>query len=384
MDVDAPRGLLRAFEALEDPRMDRTKEHSLPDILGIAICAVICGADGWTQMEMFGQSKEKWFRTFLDLPNGIPSHDTFRRVFNMLDPEAFEKCFMAWIDDLAQASEGRLIAIDGKTIRRSLDVVNGKAAIHMVSAWCNANEMVLGQLATEEKSNEITAIPKLLALIDVSGAVVTIDAMGCQKEIARTIIQEKGDYVLQLKGNQGGLHDETVQLFDECLRDDCLGIEYTTAGTTNKGHGRIEQRTIWATEDVRWFAERKKWKNLRSLIRVRRKRTIDGKTSDEYHYYISSLPADDPEKLLGYIRGHWSIENRLHWCLDISFADDDRRMRTGHGAENFARLSRIGLNRLKAERTLRVGIKSKRLNCGWDPKYLLKVLTGPPRENLDA
>lgn len=384
MDVDAPRGLLRAFEDLEDPRMDRTKEHSLSDILGIAICAVICGADGWTQMEMFGQSKQKWFRTFLDLPNGIPSHDTFRRVFNMLDPEAFETCFMAWIDDLAQASEGRLIALDGKTIRGSLDAANGKAAVHMVSAWCNANQMVLGQLATEEKSNEITAIPKLLKLIDVSKAVVTIDAMGCQKEIAKTIIDEKGDYVLQLKGNQGGLHDETVQLFDECLRDDCLGIKYTTAKTVNGGHGRIEERTIWATEDVSWFAERKKWKNLRSLIRVHRKRTVDGKTSSEYHYYISSLPAGDPEGLLGYIRGHWSVENRLHWCLDISFADDVRRMRTGHGAENFARLSRIGLNLLKAERTLRAGIKSKRLNCGWNHNYLLKVLTGPPQGNLDA
>ena len=360
--------------------MDRTKRHGLPDILGIAICAVICGADGWTQIELFGRSKEKWFRTFLDLPNGIPSHDTFRRVFNMLDPDAFEKCFMAWIDDLAEASEGRLIAADGKTIRRSLDAANGKAAVHMVSAWCNANEMVLGQLATEEKSNEITAIPKLLKLIDVSKAVVTIDAMGCQKEIARTIIDEKGDYVLQLKGNQGGLHDETVQLFDDCLRDDCLGIEYTTAKTINKGHGRIEERTIWATGEVSWFAERKKWKNLRSLIRVLRKRTLNGETSSEYHYYISSLPADDPEKLLGYIRGHWSVENRLHWCLDISFADDDRRMRTGHGAENFARLSRIGLNLLKAEKTLRVGIKSKRLNCGWNHNYLLKVLTGPPKK----
>jgi len=384
MDVDAPRGLLRAFESLEDPRMDRTKEHSLPDILGIAICAVICGADGWTQMEMFGQSKQKWFHTFLDLPNGIPSHDTFRRVFNLLDPDAFEKCFMAWIDELALASEGRLIAVDGKTIRRSLDAANGKAPVHMVSAWCDANQMVLGQLATDAKSNEITAIPKLLKLIDVSKAVVTIDAMGCQKQIAKTIIDEKGDYVLQLKGNQGGLHEETVQLFDECLRDDCLGIKYTTAQTVNGGHGRIEERTIWATEDVSWFAERKKWKNLRSLIRVQRKRTVDGETSNEYHYYISSLPAGDPEGLLGYIRGHWSVENRLHWCLDISFADDDRRIRTGHGAENFARLARLALNLLKAERTLRVGIKSKRLNCGWNHNYLLKVLTGPPEENLDA
>lgn len=384
MDVDAPRGLLRAFEKLKDPRMDRTKRHSLSDIIGIAICAVICGADGWTQIEMFGKSREKWFRTFLDLPNGIPSHDTFRRVFNMLDPDAFEKCFMAWVADLAKTVKGRLVAVDGKSIRRSLDAANGKAAVHMVSAWCNANQMVLGQLATEEKSNEITAIPKLLKLIDVSDAVVTIDAMGCQKKIAKTIIQEKGDYMLQLKGNQGGLHDETIQLFDNCLRDDCLGIKYTTARTINKGHGRIEERTIWATEDVNWFAECKKWEGFRSLIRVQRKRTINDETSDEYHYYISSLPAGDPEKLLGYIRGHWSVENRLHWCLDVSFADDDRRIRTDHGAENFARLCRIGLNLLKAEKTLRVGIKSKRLKCGWDRNYLLKVLTGPPRKNLDA
>ena len=302
----------------------------------------------------------------------------------MLDPDVFEKCFMAWVDNLAHASKGRLIAVDGKTIRRSLDAANGKSAVHMVSAWCDANQMVLGQLATEEKSNEITAIPKLLKLIDISEAVVTIDAMGCQKKIAETIIDEGGDYVLQLKGNQGGLHDETVELFDECLRDDCLGIEYTKAKTVNGGHGRIEQRTIWATEDASWFSEHAKWKNLRSLIRVQCKRTIDGETSSEYHYYISSLPAANPEKLLGYIRGHWSVENRLHWCLDISFADDDRRIRTGHGAENFSRLSRIGLNLLKAEKTLRAGIKSKRLNCGWNHNYLLKVLTGPPPENLDA
>lgn len=381
MDVDAPRGLLRAFEKLEDPRMDRTREHSLTDILAIAICAIICGADGWTQVEMFGQSKEQWFRRFLRLPNGIPSHDTFRRVFSLLDPDSFERCFISWINELAVASQGRLIAVDGKTIRRSLDRVNSKAAVHMVSAWCNANEMVLGQLATDDKSNEITAIPQLLTLLDVGGAVVTIDAMGCQKKIAETIVAEGGDYVLQLKGNQHGLHEETVQLFDDCLRDDCLGIEYTTARTTNRGHGRIEERTIWATEDVSWFAERARWKNLRSLIRVQRKRTLDGETSNECHYYISSLPSDDPEKLLAYIRGHWSVENNLHWCLDISFADDDRRIRTGHGAENYARLARIALNLLKAEKTLRAGIKSKRLKCGWDHNYLLKVLTGPPKKN---
>lgn len=384
MDVDAPRGLLRAFAELEDPRMNRTKQHSLSDILAIAICATICGVDDWTKMELFGQCKEKWFRTFLALPNGIPSHDTFRYVFMRLDPEAFERCFMKWVDSLCEASGGRLIAVDGKTIRGSLDRAGNKAAVHMVSAWCNANEMVLGQVATDDKSNEITAIPRLLKLIDISNAVVTIDAMGCQKEIAKTIVDEGGDYVLQLKGNQGGLHEETVQLFDQCLRDDCLGIEYAMAKTINKGHGRIERRTIWATEDVSWFAERTKWKKLRSLVRVRCERTVEGETSSEYHYYITSLPADDPEKLLGYIRGHWSVENNLHWSLDISFADDERRTRTGHGAENASRLARIALNALKAEKTLKASIKSKRLYCGWDHDYLLKVLLGPPKKNLDA
>lgn len=375
MDVDAPGGLLRAFAELEDPRMERTRKHSLGDILTLAICAVICGADGWAQVEEFGLCKESWFRTFLKLPNGIPSHDTFGRVFAMLDPAAFEACFLKWIARLATCSKGRLVAIDGKTLRRSLDAANGKAAIHMVSAWCEANHMVLGQVATDAKSNEIAAIPKLLKLLDVAGAVVTIDAAGCQKKIAKQIVEQGGDYVLQLKGNQGGLHGETVDLFEQCIRDDCYGIRYATAETVNGGHGRIEQRRIWATSEIGWFAERARWKHLRSLIRVEAMRTVNGETSREYRYYISSLPADDPGKLLGYIRGHWSVENKLHWCLDVSFADDQRRIRTGHGAENYARLSRIALNLLKAQTRHKVGIKTKRLCCGWNHDYLFRVLT---------
>jgi len=248
----------------------------------------------------------------------------------------------------------------------------------MVSAWCQANHMVLGQLATDAKSNEIKAIPELLKLLDVKGAVVTIDAAGCQKKIAREIIEQGGDYVLQLKGNQTSLHAETVELFDHCLRDDCQGIAYTTAESINGGHGRIEQRRLWATSELGWFAERSKWKNMRSLIRLESQRTINGQTSREYHYYISSLPADDPERLLAYIRGHWSVENSLHWCLDISFADDERRIRQGHGAENFARLSRIALNLLKAQTK---HIKTKRLCCGWSHDYLWRVLTRNDRGN---
>jgi predicted transposase YbfD/YdcC len=376
MDVEAPRGLLRAFAKLEDPRMNRTKLHSLSDILAIAICAVICGADGWVQVAKFGRCKREWFTTFLDLPNGIPSHDTFGRVFAALDPGAFEECFMKWVAALATASQGRLIAIDGKTIRRSLDTASDKAAIHMVNAWCQTNHMVLGQVATQAKSNEITAIPELMKLLDLQGAVVTIDAAGCQKKIAQQIVEQGGDYILQLKGNQGTLHNETVTLFDQCLTDDCHGIAYSTAATTDKGHGRIERRRLWATSEVNWFAEKGKWKNLRSLIRVQAKRTAKGQTSDEYRYYISSLSAQSASRLLGYIRGHWGVENNLHWCLDISFREDDCRIRQGHAAENFARLSRIALNLLNAETTNDGGIKTKRLCCGWDHDYLLKVLTG--------
>lgn len=375
MNDRAPRGLLRAFSEIQDPRMNRTKKHSLTDILAIAMCAVICGADGWVQVEEFGDCKKKWFQTFLDLPNGIPSHDTFGRVFAALDPSAFERCFMKWVADLAEVSAGRLIAIDGKTIRRSLDTANERAAIHMVSAWCRANHMVLGQLATDAKSNEITAIPELLKLLDLGGAVVTIDAIGCQKEIARQIIDQGGDYILQLKGNQGSLHQETVDLFDQCLTDDCRGIAYSTACTLDKGHGRLERRRLWATTEIGWFAERGKWKNLRSLIRVEARRTVGGATSSEYRYYISSLPADDASRLLGYIRGHWGVENNLHWCLDLSFREDDRRIRQGHAAENFSRLGRLALNLLKFQTRHKVGIKTKRLCCGWNHDYLFRVLT---------
>jgi len=397
MDVNAPCGLLRAFAQLEDPRMNRTKHHPLENILTIAICAVLCGADGWVDIAEFGRGKKDWFTTFLHMPKGIPSHDTFGRVFAALNPLAFETCFIAWINTLAVATEGRLIAIDGKTLRRSLDIANGKAAIHMVSAWCAANHMVLGQLATDDQSNEITAIPELLKLLDIRGAVITIDAMGCQKDIAEQIVDQGGDYILHLKGNQGTLHQETVQLFEECLTDDCRGIATRQARTTNKGHGRIEQRHLVATNDVGWFAERGKWKGLRSLIRVQCQRTIGDKTTHETHYFISSLRVVNPRKagktvetatttkadgktvsaakLLEYIRGHWGVENGLHWCLDIAFADDDRRIRMGHAAENFARLARLALNLLKAQTNHKVGIKLKRKCCGWSNDYLARVLT---------
>jgi predicted transposase YbfD/YdcC len=295
--------------------MNRTRRHRLADILTLTICAVICGADGWAQVADFGRCKLKWLQTFLVLPHGLPSHDTFGRVFAKLDPTAFEACFLRWIADVATASEGRLIAIDGKTIRRSLDAANGRAAVHMVSAWSQANHLVLGQVATDTKSNEITAIPELLKWLDLKGAVVTIDALGCQKKIAAQIVGQGADYIRQLKGNQGGLHDETALLFDQCLRDDGTGIRYTAAsnGPSGKGCG--------------------------SLVRVEARRTLNGQTSVKYRYSISSLDARDSERMLGLIRGHWGIENGLHWSLDLSFREDECRIRQGHAAENYSRRS---------------------------------------------
>jgi predicted transposase YbfD/YdcC len=377
MDGTAHKGILRAFGELKDPRVNRTKKHSLGDILAIALAAILCGADGWVPVAQFGRAKREWLQTFLDLPHGIPSHDTFGRVFAALDPEAFEQCFVQWIGELATASGGRLIAIDGKTIRRSLDAANGKAAIHLVSAWCQANHLVLGQVATDAKSNEITAIPELLKLLDVRDAVVTLDAAGCQKKIAQQIVDQGGHYLLQLKGNQGSLYEETVLLFDQCLTDDCHGVSYTTAKTLEKGHGRIEERQLWATSEVDWFAEKEQWKNLRSLIRVQSTRTVGSETSTEYRYYISDLSASHAPGLLAYIRGHWGIENNVHWSLDINFREDERRIRQGHAAENFSRLSRMALNLLqKAQTDHKIGIHTKRLCCGWDHDFLLKVLTG--------
>jgi predicted transposase YbfD/YdcC len=370
------RRLMDYFSTIEDPRVERTRKHELSDILSIAICAIICGADGWTQVEEFAQCKEEWFKSFLSLPNGIPSHDTFGRVFSSLKPDSFEQCFLEWVNALAQKSEGRLIAIDGKTMRRSVDYASEKAAVHMVNAWCDTNKMVIGQIATETKSNEITAIPKLLELIDLDDAVVTTDAMGCQKEIAKAVIENDGDYILQLKANQTGLHKNAVTLFDECIDDNVYNIQYTVASETDGGHGRVEERTLWAVSNVGFLnSEKKNWVGLKSLICVEAKRSIGDETSVEKRYYISSLTCKNPQNLLKYIRGHWGVENSLHWCLDISFADDERRIRKGYGAENFARLSRIALNLLKQQTKHKVGIKTRRLCCGWNEQYLYRVLT---------
>lgn len=372
---NAPCGVLRYFSTMDDPRTNRGRRHDLMDMIVIALCAVICGADGWSQVEQFGQCKLKWFRTFLRLPHGIPSHDTFGRVFAQLDPEPFEQCFLNWIQSLADTTQGRLVAIDGKALRRSFDRASKKAAIHMVSAWCQSNQMVLGQLATEAKSNEIKTVPKLLELLDLEGAVVTADALNCQKTIARKTVAAQADYLLQVKGNQPALHEELQLLFDQGLRDDCQGIPYAYAEETHGGHGRVETRRLWSTWEVDWFADRRKWKGLASFICVECDCQREGKRTVERRYYISSLDGRDATSLLKWVRGHWSIENQLHWSLDVSFREDDRRIRKGHAAQNYSRLCRIALNLLKADTSVKLGIKGKRLTAGWDHDYLLRLIT---------
>ena len=364
------------FQDLEDPRIERSKQHGLLDILAIAICAVICGADSWVYVEMFGKSKEEWFRSFLDLPNGIPSHDTFGDVFSRLDPDRFQECFMEWSQAVADLLPGEVVAIDGKAVRRSHDKRAGKQAIHLVSAWAAANTLTLGQVKTDQKSNEITAIPRLLELLELNGCIVTIDAMGCQKEIAQGILDRGADYLLAVKENQGRLYQDVRDLFDGAEELGWDGVPYDYATTLNKGHGRIERRECWAISDpscLGYLSTGGDWPGLRSVVRVVGRRDTDTGATAQARYYISSL--DSPaERLLEAVRAHWSIENSLHWSLDVTFREDQSRVRKDHGPQNMATLRQISHNQLKRETSLKVGIQGKRLQAGWREDYLLKVL----------
>ena len=376
MENTQTASLISIFSALEDPRIDRTKRHSLPDIITIAICAVICGADSWVDIEEFGKSRKEWLSGFLELPNAIPSHDTFGRVFSMLDAERFADCFIEWVRLVSELTEGEIVAIDGKSVRRSHDSRAGRSAIHLVNAWASSNRLVLGQVKVEEKSNEITAIPKLLSMLEVSGCIVTIDAMGCQKEIAQTITERGADYALSLKRNQSQLYDDVAEMFEYGGQTDFDDLESDWFETVEKGHGRVETRrctVVSSPEFIAYLNEREEWSNLRSVVMVESKRDIRGDVSSQTRYYISSLE-NDAERLLEAVRGHWGVENSVHWILDVSFGEDMSRVRKGNGSENFAALRRMALNMLKREDTLKVGIAAKRKKAGWDTRYLLKVL----------
>jgi len=378
MGGEASVSLVGCFSELRDPRVDRTKRHELVDILAIAICAVVCGADSWVDVEEFGQAKEGWLRTFLELPNGIPSHDTFGDVFSCLDGEQFEACFRRWMQGISQLRPGEVIAIDGKTLGRSHDKAVGKGAIQMVSAWASANQLVLGQRKVDEGSNEITAIPELLAVLAIEGCLVTIDAMGCQREIAEQIVDRGGDYLLALKGNQEELYEDARLLFDDLQRSQFKAYKHDYAQTVEKDHGRLEIRRCWTIADadcLGYFGESWGWKGLRKVVKVEAERRYGGERMVESRYYLSSS-MQDAAKMLAASRHHWGIENSLHWVLDVAFQEDDSRVRKGHGAENLAILRRIALNLLKQETTTQVSIKAKRLKAGWSEAYLRRVLSG--------
>lgn len=365
------------FGEITDPRIERTKRHKLIDIITIALCGVICGAESWVDIEMFGKVKKEWLSTFLDLPNGIPSHDTFGRVFSKIDPQEFEKSFMEWVRAIYEVTQGQVIAIDGKQLRGSQASGNGKKAIYMVSAWASENQIVLGQQKVDEKSNEITAIPELLKLLDIAGCIVTIDAIGTQTEIARAIIEKKGDYLLAVKENQGHLFEDIHTLFAVDKLTNFKDGPYQYVKTTNKDHGRIEIRQCWAISDPEYLAtirDYQRWTGLKSLVRIESERKIGDKSEVQVSYYISSLN-NDAKKLLGAKRSHWGVENKLHWVLDIAFDEDHCRVRKDNAPQNFAIIRHMALNLLKSEHSIKNGIKGKRLRCGWDPNYLMLVLS---------
>ncbi len=377
MDNPPVTAITRYFQDLPDPRIERTRKHDLIDILTITICAFICAADTWQDVEDFGDAKEPWLRTFLRLPHGIPSHDTFERVFAMLDPAAFHDCFVAWVRSLCEDLAGETVHIDGKTVRRSLDKASLKTALHLVSAWAGEACLSLGQVAVGDKSNEITAIPKLLKILDIRGATVTIDAMGSQREIARQIVEQEGDYVLAVKGNQPTLFQQVKRTMDEIADHPMPAAphqKHDVHETIEKGHGRIETRKVWcakATGDADLLSQ---WKGLEHFGMVERRRDIAGVVSVERAYYIISHEIISAQRLGRTIRSHWNIENALHWSLDVRFDEDQSRVRVGHGAENMALIRKIALNLLKNERTSKRGIKGKRLKAGWDHGYLIRVL----------
>jgi len=365
------------FSKVSDPRVDRTKEHKLIDLIGIAICAVICGAEGWTDIENFGNSKAVWLKTFLELPNGIPSHDTFGRVFSLLDAQQFQLAFYEWVLAVNQIIHGQIINIDGKRLGGSEDKLLGKRAIYMVSAWAEENEIVLGQRKVDEKSNEIAAIPELLKILAIAGCIVTIDAIGTQTHIAQTIVEGEADYVLSVKENQGHLYEDISVLFavDQAHNFKYASLDYHK--TANKGHGRIEIRECWSTSDPAYLnliREKENWTGLQSIVMIVCTRIVAGKETKKVRYYISSLPSN-PKRLLHIVRRHWAIENELHWVLDVALNEDYSRVRKEQAPENFAVLRHIALNLLKQEKTAKGGIHAKQLQAAWKEDYLLKVLS---------
>jgi predicted transposase YbfD/YdcC len=368
--ADAP--IFKVFGDLPDPRGSRNQLYPLIDILSVALIGVLCAGNDWVSIVRWAKYNEAWFRSVGLCLNGTPSHDTIGRFFRLVDPKAFEVCFRAWTQEIAAKIRG-VIAVDGKTIRNSGDSFRGLKPQHIVSAFAVENDIILGQLRTEIKSNEITAIPELLDTFKLKGCTVTIDAMGCQKAIAAKIVERKGDYVLGLKGNQEQLRDETANFFEQALKTSPAESGCTYFSTIEKDHGRIETREVWASEDLEWLPMRQDWEALRSLACVKSTREEKGKTTIETRFYISSLPAV-AENLGQVIRLHWAVENKLHWHLDITFNEDKSKIRSGNGAENFSLLKRCVLNLIKADTTKKDSINQKRKEAAYSEEYRLHLL----------
>ena len=386
MDAQATEGLLRFFRNVPDPRSSNAR-HQLSDVLTVAILAVLCGAEGWAAVEVWGHLNVDWLQTFLELPHGIPSHDTFDRVFGMIDPLGFERCFTTWTAALVKNAAGLFVAVDGKTLRRSWKRAWSKTPVHLVSAFLSKNQVVLGQLATDCKSNEITAIPKLLAMLELTGATVTIDAMGCQREIASQILKQNAHYILAVKDNQPTLHEKVKGLLDGAIIEGFAGMQHAFAQDTDDGHGRIETRRVWVTNDVKSLGQEllDLWPGLASVAVVECTRQnlgdMSGKVSTERRYFISSHDGTNAQLIGDGVRSHWGVENGLHWCLDVAMNEDGSRLRMNNGAENFSRLRRIALNKLKKweikkpnGKILKVGVRLKQQTCGWSRESLIQAL----------
>lgn len=388
MKIHPKLSLVEHLKEIADPRVDRTKDHDLIDVLVIAICTLLCAGESFNDMEDFGLAKKEWFTTFLGLRNGIPSHDTFNRVFAALDPKLFLDCFLRWTQSLRQAVPQEIVALDGKALRRA---VSGDQSVkYIVSAWAESNGLVLGQLKVADKSNEIAAVPELLRVLELSGCIVTLDAMGCQKNIAKEIIEADADYVLALKGNQEKVHEEVKTFLDSTLEEkkrcrpkgavapqDVASLQ--TFETVEKDHGRIETRRYYQSDCLDWFADKAKWEGLASVGMVESIREIDGTATVERRYYLSSLKLG-VETFARAVRGHWGVENKLHWVMDVCFGEDQSRARQGYAAENLATLRRLALNLLKQEKTKKRGIRGKMLNASWNHPYLLRLLGIQPKE----
>lgn len=374
--------LIEHFKNLPDPRVDRTKDHDLIDVLVIAVCTLLCAGETFNDMEDFGKAKYDWFKTFLNLRSGIPSHDTFNRVFAALDPQEFLDCFLRWTQTLREAIPQEIVALDGNALRRALN--QDQSIKYIVSAWAETNGLVLGQLKVADKSNEITAVPQLLRVLELGGCIVTVDAMGCQKNIAKEIVESDADYVLALKGNQETVHEEVKTFLDQSLaqkqapRPPGASLSKAAANlagleTVEKDHGRLETRRYYQSSELDWFADLGKWEGLRSVGMVEARRELKGKITVERRYYLSSLPLD-VALFARAVRGHWGVENKLHWVLDVCFREDQSRARAGYAAENLATLRRLALNLLRREKTKKRGIKGKQLNASWNHAYLLRLL----------